>query len=155
MLELLLYLVLVLSTTMVGFSFSQKLFRRKEILQFFVLELRECMTKIRYSSMELSEVFSDRFSNYSFNSSVSFSIQWKEMLRAYSSFLSKDDMRILQGFGDTVGKSDASGELANIKMYIELLEEKITDAKNNIDKKSKLYKMFGLTSGLLITILLI
>lgn len=155
MIKLSLCIIVILSSTLVGFSYSSMLTKRKSVLEAFILELKKCSTQIRYSSKSLSSVFEDNFMNYSFCDNKPFESQWKDMLEKYHKILNSDDLNVLQEFSKTLGTSDVSGELTNIDMYIEMLKLRVKDAELNISLKGKLYKTLGLSFGLSIAILLI
>lgn len=154
-LKLLLCLLIVLCSTLVGFSYSSKLYNRKKILESFELEFKNIKTVIRYSSKELYKIFENSFIDYQFNDEEPFSVQWEEMLESYSKTLTYSDIEILSNFGRTLGTSDLAGELNNIDMYLALLYSQISQAKQNIDTKSSVYKTLGLTLGLAVAIILI
>lgn len=155
MIKLILCIVVVLSSTLVGFSFSSRLSSRKSILEAFVIELKNCATQIRYSSGDLSQIFSNNFMSYSFSDSKPFYQQWTDMLSTYSKVLTKKDIEVLTDFAHTLGTCDIAGEINNIELHIEMLNAQITDAQSQITTKSKLYKTLGVSLGLVVAILLI
>ncbi len=155
MFKLLLCILIVLCSTLVGFSYSSKLSARKKTLESFVLELQNVKTIIRYSSKELYKVFENSFIDYKFSDDKPFSEQWKDMLKMYSRILYPSDIEILSSLGKTLGTSDLSGELSNIDMYISLLSSQISQAQQSIDTKSGVYKTLGLSLGLAVAIILI
>lgn len=148
-------LLIICATSFVGCFYSHKLSKRKEILELFSLELSTSLTKIRYQSNTLANVFSDKFSGYVFNDESNFFLQWKDMLKYYDKTLKKEDVDLLLECGEKLGTSDINGETDNINMYIEMLTSKVAQAQNDIEKKSKLYRTLGLYSGIALTILLI
>ena len=155
MFKLLLCLIIVTSSTAVGFYYAQRLYVRKHILENFVLELQKCSTTMYYTSSALYKIFEHNFMDYHFSENLSFEIQWNEMLKAYKDKLKKEDIELLSQFAHSIGTSDVDTEQKNIKMYIEILSKNISDAENDINVKSKLYKTFGLSLGIIISILLI
>ncbi len=155
MLKILLCLVVVLSSTVLGFYYSNRLFRRKEILQLFINNLKDAQTRIRYESSNLCEIFSDKFSDFTFDSEKIFLQQWSELLKLYHDTLTKSDIKLLLSFAENLGKTDVNGEISHIQMYVELLSSSVNEAENSINSKSKLYRTFGVSVGLLISILLI
>ncbi len=155
MLKPMLCIVIVLSATMTGFYFSNKLYIRKDVLQKFVNELKASVTQIRYSSDNLCDIFSDKFSGFKFCDEQPFLIQWNNLLKNYDSKLNKSDIRLLLSFAQNLGKVDVNGEISHIQMYIDMLTDCVEDAKNNINSKSKLYRTLGVSFGLLISILLL
>lgn len=155
MFKLLLCIVFVATSTVVGFSYSNKLYRRKTTLENFVVLLTNCLTQMRYTSHSLSRIFSDSFIEYEFCESKPFVSQWADMLNNYNNILTRDDISVLTDFSHTLGTLDTMGEQSNIEMYIELLKNQIRDAQNDIEQKSKLYKTLGFSFGLVVCILII
>lgn len=155
MLKLLLCIVIVLCSTLVGFSFSTKLFARKTVLESFVVELKNAKTKMRYSSNELYKIFENNFMNYNFCENIPFDKQWNEMLKMYSDVLSKTDIKLLSDIGKSIGTSDLNGEISNIDMYITLLDAQISYSQKCIETKSGVYRTLGLSLGLALAIILI
>ncbi len=155
MFKMLLSLLVVLCSTLVGFSFSNKLYKRKRILESFVLLIKNSATKIRYTNSTLASVFSENFMECEFDEETPFLHQWDKMLEKYSNMLNSSDIKILHDFASSLGTTDVIGEEKNIEMYLLLLNEKIVDASECIQKKSKLYKTLGLSVGLTVSILLL
>lgn len=155
MFKVIMCLVIVFSSGVVGFSLSNKLSKRKEILEMFSLELNSCATRIRYSSDTLARIFSHRFNDYVFSDEKSFYIQWSEVVKLYEKYLIKDDVELLKSFAQNLGTADIETEIGNINMYIEMLKSNISDAHECITKKSKLYRVLSLSAGLMVSILLI
>lgn len=92
---------------------------------------------------------------YDFSLDKPFFSQWKEMLKSFSSVLKQGDIELLTDFASHLGTTDTQGQLQNIELYTHMLNEKITNAQNDIDNKSKLYKSLGLSLGIVISILFI
>ncbi len=90
-----------------------------------------------------------------FDEEIPFLLQWDKMLEKYTNILNSSDIKILHDFGFTLGTTDVIGEEKNIEMYLLLLNEKIVEANECIQKKSKLYKTLGLSTGLTVSILLL
>lgn len=155
LLKPILCIVIILSSTVSGFHFSNRLYKRKEILQLFISNLKDAQTRIRYESRNLCDIFSDKFSGFMFNNEQRFITQWSELLKLYDKTLTKSDINLLMTFAENLGKTDVDGEITHIQMYVELLHSRINDAQNSINSKSKLYRTFGVCVGLLISIMLL
>ncbi len=155
MIKLLLCIAIVVSSSLIGFYYSNSLYRRKRVLEHFLIQIKNCSTKIRYNSGDLCEIFSNSFTDFTFDSQISFCKQWSDMLKGYSKILSDEDIKILLEFSENLGTYDVSGELSNISMYIEMLSAQIEKADLDIKERSKLYKTLGMTFGLAVAILLI
>lgn len=148
-------MVIVLSSTVLGFYYSNRLYRRKDILQLFINNLKDAQTIIRYESKNLCDVFSEKFTDFKFDNEKRFLPQWSELLKTYDKTLTKSDIRLLMSFAENLGKTDVDGEISHIQMYVELLSSRVSDAQNSINSKSKLYRSFGVSLGLLISIMLL
>ena len=155
MFKIMLCIIIVASSSAAGFYYSHKLYDRKRILQNFVLELKKCSTLINYTSDALYKIFDGNFMNYEFSENVSFEAQWIEMLSVYKDKLKAEDIDCLGAFGRSLGTSDVNSEQKNIMMYIEMLNKCISDAENDILVKSKLYRIYGFSIGVTVSILLI
>ena len=155
MLKFLLLFVVVCSSGLLGFSFSQKLFERKRVLESFYLLIKNSATKIRYTTSPLSVIFSDNFMGYNFVEDIPFASQWKTMLKSYLKLLDIKDIEVLTEFGECIGTSDVTGEMNNIELYLSLLNECVQNAEQDIKNKSRLYKTLGLSLGIVISILLV
>lgn len=155
MFKIILCMIVVICSTMVGYSYSMKLQKRKKVLGSFVLELKKCSAQIRYSCRSLSSIFVDNFMNVVFTDEEPFEVQWNEMLKNYQKILDDEDVNILSEFAKILGTSDVTTEITNIDMYVEMLQLRIADADNNILLKGKLYKTLGFSLGLTIAILMI
>lgn len=155
MLKLILCVVIVVSSTLVGFSFSNKLHKRKQVLNMFVRELNKACTNIRYSQSNLATIFSKKFDGYIFDDDKKFCVQWADMLKQYEKDLKYEDIKTLKSFSTNLGTTDTDGAVECIKLYLELLDSNIKEAENNIVLKSKLYRTLGLSLGLVVSILLL
>ncbi|MBQ0097770.1 MAG: stage III sporulation protein AB [Oscillospiraceae bacterium] len=155
MIKLLGCVLLVFCSTILGNRFSRKLSKRKEILQNFVNLLDNAYTKIEYSSNNLADIFNDSFLEFSFKDNEPFSSQWKTMLKGYQNILSSNDINLLIDFSNEIGKTDTNGEISNILLYQGLLKENIESAKDDIEKKSRLYTLLGFSIGMTLAIILI
>ena len=61
--------------------------------------------------------------------------------------LKNSDRVLLLEFGEQLGKTDVDGQLKHLELYEELFKKQLTDAENEINKKSKLYKTMGFFVG--------
>ena len=61
--------------------------------------------------------------------------------------LKNSDRVLLLEFGEQLGKTDVDGQLKHLELYEALFKKQLTDAENEINKKSKLYKTMGFFVG--------
>lgn len=155
MFKLILSIVLVFCSGFIGQSFSSRLVLRKNTIEDFIIILETALSKIEYTSSSLFEIFEDNSINYKFNEQKAFLPQWNEMLVKYKYILKNEDIRLLKEFGTMLGTSDVSSQINHIKLYTKLLEEQRAIAQMDIDKKSKMYRVFGFSIGLTLSLMLI
>lgn len=155
MFRLILCLIIVLSSSYIGYIKSRALLDRKKLLQIFTSEFNACITKLSYSSQTLTEIFNSGQLEYSFSEDSSFYDQWLEMLCKYNNRLKRDDILLLEEFALLLGVTDTQSQIQHINLYIDLLSKNIEDAENDIATKSRLYRIFGFSIGTVISILII
>ena len=80
---------------------------------------------------------------------------WEKSVGESSSNFTNEDINIIKGLGNLLGKTDLEGQLMQIELTTKLLEEKIKEATNLQNKNTKLYKTLGTTIGLAIMIIFI
>lgn len=88
----------------------------------------------------------------------SFSDIWKEGVSALdksSNSFNKNDMDRLIGFGNDFGSPHKEIQLKSFDMYIDELENTISDARKKNTDNSKMYKSLGVLSGIVIVILIV
>lgn len=69
--------------------------------------------------------------------------------------LKKEDVSLLSAFGQGLGASDIEGQISHCKLYFSMLDEKYQNAKEEFEKKGKLYFMLGVLSGIGIALVLV
>lgn len=84
----------------------------------------------------------------------SFSASWKQAVQASADLLGKDEAALLGALGDTLGCTDLDSQLTAIAYTRELLEAKLTAARDYQCTHSKLYRTLGLLTGVGIAIIL-
>ena len=148
-------ILIVICSAIIGCSYSNRLYKRRDILKSFVTQLSRCSTYMRYSSSELSALFRDNFMNYKFVDSKPFNIQWDDMLSEYQSILTDGDIQVLRDFAKNLGATDAIGQQENFELYLQMINRCVESAEEDIAKKSKLYKSLGISFGITLSIVLI
>ena len=79
---------------------------------------------------------------------------WKYALDNSSTSMNEEDIEILKGFEKMLGKTDAEGQLSEIKLMERFIDNQILDAEEDQKVNEKLYKNLGITVGLAIVIIL-
>lgn len=135
-----------------------------EKLEAFLCFLSAAKAEIRYSSIPVWSVVRKHGQGLSFlelcaEKSLSGN-GWQEawesavLEKAKDEGFSKSDLDLLRGFGAGFGTSDTEGQLAHFSLYAGLAEEALEGAKQDRNRKSRLYLMLGSFGGILTALLL-
>ncbi len=86
----------------------------------------------------------------------SFHETWKREVLAYAEggVLPKEDIELLLDFGEKTGTSDLTGQIENCRLYQQLLDTRLEDARKSSREKGRLYMTLGLTGGMALALLL-
>ncbi len=126
-------------------------------------------TEIRYTQRVLSEIinsYSDTKSEISgFLSQMrgnlkleeSFAKAWKKAVESSAGAygLRKPEKELISNFGEELGTTDVRGQISLCEMNQKLIETALEAAKEEKEKKSKLYLMLGSLAGISIAIILL
>ena len=80
---------------------------------------------------------------------------WEKEIKESDNSLSKEDIEILLSIGKVLGTTDVEGQINQIILAEELIENKIKEAEIEKAKNAKLYRMLGTSAGLTLAIILI
>lgn len=149
-------ILIVAATTLSGFKKSQRLYKRRDLINDFLIFLDSLATNIRYSTDELSVILSkseDSFGKAIYNSykeiKGSFFERWKKsvILATQGYSLKHEDKQLLCSFGEKLGITDVEGQLKHIELYKNLAAAHLEDSKKDITEKSRLYRTMGFFVG--------
>lgn len=149
-------ILLVSATTLMGFKKAQRLYKRRDFINDFLVFLDTLATNIRYSTDELSIILSkseDRFGKAIYGAyekyDGTFFKKWKNAVADISDgyALKHEDKQLLCSFGEKLGITDVEGQLKHIELYKGLANALLDDSKNEIKQKSRLYKTMGFFVG--------
>lgn len=153
-----------MATTLIGIKKSQRLYRRRDFINDFLVFLDSLATNIRYSGDELSVIISkseDPFGKAVYDSyrksEGSFFERWKKAVIKISDgySLKHDDKQLLCSFGEKLGITDVEGQLKHIELYKGLAKAHLDDSKKDITEKSRLYKTMGFFVGAAVALIVI
>lgn len=142
---------------------SHKLTVRVEKLEAFLRFLSAAKTEIRYSSMPVESIIRRHGEGISFFSYLKdvgiggdWVSAWNEAVakRALDEGFFHRDVELLKGFGAGFGASDTDGQLSHFSLYANLTAAALNDAKEERNRKAKLYQMLGIFAGMAAAILL-
>lgn len=69
--------------------------------------------------------------------------------------LNRADRDLLHGFGSQFGRTDVEGQIANCRQYGDLLDQKLTEAREAAAAKGRLYMTLGFAGGMALALLLL
>ena len=129
-----------------------------------LLFLRRWETVLRYQAIplhELGKVFSNPSTNPEYlnqcianlDKGLAFPEAWEMAVRSLR--LDEREKQVLMGFGEGLGRSDIEGQLAHCRMYLSLWQEHYAEAKEDLEKKGKLFLLLGFSGGASIALLLL
>ncbi|MBQ4105372.1 MAG: stage III sporulation protein AB [Clostridia bacterium] len=165
MINFVLVIIVILCSTLLGNWFSTRLEARRQSLSTIIVAITKMKSLISFGGFEISRVV-----NESFESAQGFECFCRELTDdvGFTDFfnscvdeinivcaLSKEDKALLKRFGEGLGVSDTEGQISNCELYRELLSEKLAEAKDAVDKKSKLYRVLGFSMGCAVALMVL
>lgn len=156
----------MVSSVLMGYHFSHRLSLRVEFLRKLLSFIKYIETEIRFSASLLYELIKKykttgnmkKFIDeccFNMEKGLSVSRSWEAALLKTSkeNGLQSSDVEIIHSFGKTLGQNDMQGQMAYCNLTSELLSSCLSAAKENEEKKSKLYFILCVFSGLSIVLL--
>lgn len=155
MLKLLLCIVILFCGAVVGICLSQRLKKRLDVLLSFEKLFHRAQIQIEYSAGDLCEVFSQNFAAFEFQRNQPFDLQWASFVKRFTTLLSIEDIRMLTEFSAGLGRGDVISQKKHIALHIQLLQEHIAQAQEDIRSKSKMLRIVPLSVGMVIALIMI
>lgn len=163
MVKLIFTLVVIISSCLVGNSFSVRLANRRKTLTSIVSAITRAKTLICFGGIDTKRVIEECFCTEAFplldtvelksdNFDVSFKSSVNKISPAFS--LNKSDKELLKDFGTNLGMTDVTGQVAHAELYAELFSERLKQVKAQENEKSKLYRILGFSVGSAISLLI-
>ena len=158
--------LIVLGTSILGFSASGVNYKRHKNLVKFITGLTAMENEISYTKKPIDEVlikvsevidFKEIFlTTAKMSDEVSLKNRWKRAVLKDSKKLgfTKEDVETILLLGGELGMTDREGQIKNIKHVKKLVDVLQKDAKDEYFKQSKLLKGLGVSVGLFLVILL-
>lgn len=166
-------MLIIASTSALGIKLSDNLKYRiedlEELKKFMIMLRGEIMYNVASVSEGMKRIKSrlrmpyteliDRVVNeLGEHNGKSFSDIWKSGVQVFEetgNSLTKSDVERLIGFGNDFGSPHKEIQLKSFDMYIDELENTISDARKKNTDNSKMYKSLGVLSGIVIVILIV
>lgn len=163
---ILIFFIVIISAR-IGQIYSKKYINRVKELESIKQILNELKTKIKFTYKPLQDIFYEIASNHHDNigkifESISNNMKdidlkeaWEKEIKESDNSLSKEDIEILLSIGKVLGTTDVEGQINQIILAEELIENKIKEAEIEKAKNVKLYRVLGTSAGLTLAIILI
>lgn len=163
--------LIFLGVAFIGNIFSRKYKNRVEELKSLKEAYNILESKIKFTYEPLADIFeeiSDILKNknniYKIfrNTSIGmknndFQTAWENSInenRANLNF-NEQDIKVLQGLGNMLGKTDVQGQLGEINLNMNFIDTQIREAENEQIRNEKMHRSLGTIIGLAIVIILI
>lgn len=162
-----LLILVFISSTLIGKYLSLRYSYRLTELEELKTALNILKSKIKFTYEPLPEIFYSITQNTNKNISKIFlnainkmkienaSIAWEKSIEEYDGNLTKEDKQVIKNLSKLLGATDLEGQISQIEVTENFLENQIRQAQEEKNKNEKLYKKLGSTIGLAIVIILI
>ena len=161
-------LLIVLTGGAIGWRQALGLRQRTAALEELLRWIRQLAAVMRYTAAPLGELLADSslregYPALPFLAALaqqadggSFSEIWRRSIDSEQGLaFTEEDRALLLRFGDQLGQTDIEGQLAHCALYVELLEERLAEAREAQRTKGHMYATLGVSGGLALAILLI
>ena len=163
MVKLVFAFIVVISSCLLGNSFSVKLINRRKSLELILGAINKAKTLICFGGMDIRRVVEECFCTEEFplleknmitsdGFDVTFNKSVNNIKSAFS--LTKADKELLAQFGHGLGMTDVTGQVAHTELYAELFSERLRQIKDQENEKSRLYRILGFSIGSAISLLI-
>lgn len=154
-------------STSIGILISKKYSNRLQILKDMKNALNIFELKVNFSMETIPEIFTEISQKIKGTVGKIFLCAvknmdimvagdaWEQALEKNSENLKKEDVNSLKPLGKLLGQTDIGGQVSQIKLVCEFLENQIIEAVEEKNKNEKMYKKLGAVVGLVIVIVLI
>ncbi len=159
--------LILISSTIIGITFSKKYAYRVKELQEMKSALNMFITKIKFTYepipstfLYISEKVEGNISRIFKNAIEEMESKpageaWNSSLDIISTNMKKEDIDVIKNLGRLLGKTDIDGQINEIKLVNSFLDTQIKNAEEEKNKNEKMYRTLGIVAGMTITILLI
>lgn len=159
--------LLFLSSSYIGILIAGKYQNRVKELKEMKSLLTIFSTKIKLTYEPIPQIFEELGNKENSNISYIFKTAskqmqdlpageaWKKALDTKNTNLKKEDIEVLKGLSNLLGKVDLEGQISEIELVDNFLDKQIEKAEEESKKNEKMYKTLGITVGLAMVIIFI
>lgn len=161
-----LFCVFIIASS-IGVLFSKQYINRVKELKEMKNALNLFQTKVRFTAEPIPETFKEISRQLNNNIGQIFQIAcdemqyksageaWKEAVESVTTSLREEDKKVIKELAKLLGQTDEQGQLSQIALVNDFLQNQIENANQERAKNEKLYKTLGITIGLALVIVLI
>lgn len=135
-----------------GRLYVRRLRLRRDFLTELLLFLTNLATAVRYRNEDIFSLIQTSGDLFQLQEepTASFCEVWHGAVVQLSSRwrINARDVELLEAFGTRLGTTDTQGQLTHIELYQSLFQKQLTQAKEELEQKAKLYQTLGLFAGI-------
>lgn len=164
MVSLVIFLLTSICGGAAGFAAADALKKKYSYIEQIMNALEQMLELIRYNRMKLSGIFTQISKEKGFfisddliaaaDSGIGLKEEWDKCVQSLL-YLQNDDKAPLYDLGDSLGRSDAEGQTAVINMTLERLSHRADSAREEYERRGRLYRTLGILCGAAAGIILI
>lgn len=165
-LKIVIYTCIFLASSTIGILISKKYEERVKQLKEFKNALSMFKAKIKFTYEPIPEIFEEISKQINSNTGKIFKLAscnmevltagdaWNMAVDTDILSISKEDKNILKNLSKLLGQTDVDGQINQIELTSNFLDEQIEKAEKEKLKSEKLYRTLGMVVGLGIVIIL-
>lgn len=164
--KIIIYTFIFLTTSAIGILKSKKYVYRVEELKDFKSALNIFKTKLKFTCETIPEIFNQISERLDSNTGdifklASYKMQKETACNAWSTAIeigdlniTSEDKLILKNLSNLLGETDIEGQVNQVELTSNFIEEQIIKAEREKEKNERLFRTLGMTIGLAIVIIL-
>lgn len=164
--------LIVILSALVGYIISLTYDIRIKQLSAFIYSIKIMEAEMNYSKSYLHDIVNKLSTNnekviadlykkvckgLQNNSGKEFTILWNDSVEQAlnTSSLTQTDIRLIKDFGKSIGKIDLKNQKKIYDYFLKRLDLQLEDAREEKNKKSRVYKNLGVAIGIMVVVVLI
>lgn len=160
-------ILILISSSYIGILISKKYQGRVKELKEMKSFLTIFCAKIKLTYEPIPQIFEELGNKENSNISYIFKIAsknmkempageaWLNVINTQNTQLKKEDIEVLKGISNLLGKVDLEGQVSQIELVNNFLDNQIEKAEEESKKSVKMYKTLGITMGLAMVIIFV
>lgn len=147
---------------------AEKLKKRVYFLEQYISFISDINTQIRFTMQPIENIIKTCSSSNVFldfieaidkkiKKNISFKSAWESSIYILKDkfYLKENEINLVKKFGVGLGISDIDGQQAHCKVNLNFAKEALSLAKDEKNKKEKLYKVLGVSAGVCVALIII